>query len=102
MKKIPYRLSRRLNRSKRLEALLFIQRLDNLNRNFLFVLDYLEIFFTAPFRDKPARLFYLHGLATLGALAAFPPPPETPPIAIPIVWAAGFCTAYTLSAFIPS
>lgn len=52
------------------------------------------------YRRMPAtmRLAVWHAPLTFLTLALFPPAPAVPPIAIPIVAAAGFCAAYALSA----
>lgn len=47
----------------------------------------------------PVRLAILHSLATLFALFLLPPPPQTPPIAIPIVWGASWGIAITIYGF---
>lgn len=61
---------------------------------------------------RPLRVFYryprflkisiLHGISTLLTLAMLPPYPETPPIAIPIVWAASLGTALTIYTLVPA
>jgi hypothetical protein len=99
LKKIPPFLLQRLSLDQRHKLLARIERSERHNRRMLALLDLLILFFPEqPFRKKPLKLLYVHGLTTLAALALFPPAPEVPPIAIPIVFAASFCLAYSLTA----
>jgi hypothetical protein len=72
----------------------------------------LEIWFLFKQTPRPLRIFYryprflkisiLHGISTLLTLAMLPPYPETPPIAVPIVWAASLGTAITIYTLVPA
>ncbi len=56
-------------------------------------------------RQKEVPTFFkislIHGLATLMTLAMLPPPPVTPPIAVPIVWGASWGTALIIYSICP-
>lgn len=47
------------------------------------------------------RLTILHSLSTIFTIFLFPPPPETPPLAIPIVWGASWGTAIIIYSATP-
>lgn len=51
-------------------------------------------------QPKFLNLFIIHGASTLGTLALMPPVPETPAIALPIVWGASLGTAIVISSFL--
>ena len=69
-----------------------------------FLVKWIEVVYWAlwarhQYRQAPpwTRLALWYVPTTFGTLLVFPPPPTVPPVAIPIVAAASFCTAYTLA-----
>lgn len=101
MTKIPQSLLKRLNRNlnQRHEVYQYIKNIEHFDAKVYRTLDLLQSHFPPyPFYRQPLKLFFTHGLTTVATLALFPPAPEVPPIAIPIVFAASFCVAYALTA----
>jgi hypothetical protein len=99
--KIPPSSLKRLGQSlsRRLRVSQLIEKLEQFNRKADVTLKTLERKFPPhPFYRQPQKLFFAHGLTTLATLALFPPAPEVPPIAIPIVFGASFCLAYIMTA----
>jgi hypothetical protein len=49
----------------------------------------------------PLKLALIQGPVSVVFFAAFPPPPESPPLVIPLIWIASYCTALIVGAFVP-
>lgn len=99
MEKIPRFKLRRLNLDQRRELHKKQTKFERFNQKVHLALDLISrFFFPYPFYRRPLKLLYVHGLATIGTLIIMPPPAETPPFTIPIVFASSFCVAYILTA----
>jgi hypothetical protein len=99
--KIPQYLLKRLgqNLSHRFSVSQLIEKFEQFNQKANTTLHSLERKFPPhPFYRQPQKLLFAHGLTTIATLALFPPAPDVPPIAIPIVFASSFCLAYIMTA----